>query len=174
MVPLKVYLASSISQSYEIDYTAHIAEVLQEMGFEVYAAALNTSINDKSKDPTPLDIYEGDVEQLLNSDILLVNLTGSQQDGTISEVGFVAGINEVLSGFTPDFPDMLTKKIIGYTTNKRLQHPQHHLGIPSAHANHLVLGMIEKWGHFLGNEDSMLDYMDYVSSDYLDGGFNNE
>lgn len=153
---MKVYLASSISQSYEKEYTKGLAKRLEDMGFEVYAAACNDKINDKSNDPTPLEIYEEDIRQLATSRILLVNLTGSMQDGTISEVGWVSGYNTAVEGIE----DMVF--IIGYTTNTRLLAPQFHRGVPSASANHLVFGMIEKWGIWAGSEDTMLDLMEDV------------
>src|SRR5690625_721193 len=91
----KVYLAHSISTAGEYNDSKRVANEIRSLGFEVYAAAENDSINDKSNDPTPIDIYNGDVSEIMSSDIFVVNISGGHQDGTISEIGVVAGMNEV-------------------------------------------------------------------------------
>ena len=166
-VKKKVYLAHSISTTGEYNDSKRVAEEIRALGFEVYAAAENDSINDKSNEPTPEDIYEGDINEIMSSDIFVVNLSGGLQDGTISEIGFVAGYNE-MNAFDDDFKDFMAGEfgdvtegidaipIIAYTSNARLLQPQFSDGIPSASANHLVKGMIDRWGTFVGNEDNML------------------
>lgn len=147
----KVYLAHGISTKGEFEDSKRVANLIRDIGYEVTVASENLSINDKRNDPTPKDIYEGDINEILDSDILVVNLSGNLQDGTISEVGFVAGVNEVLHTIGHE-----GLPIIAYTSNARLQRPQFYEGIPSAGANHLVLGMIDKWGKFVGTEENML------------------
>src|SRR5699024_9879277 len=134
-------------------------------------------INDKSNDPTPIDIYNGDVSEIMSSDIFVVNLSGGHQDGTISEIGVVAGLNEVREeidadkafdirvGNMPNVLDSETIPIIAYTSNARLLQPQQYRGMSSASANHLVLGMIDRWGEFVGDEADMLQTLkeDYLS-----------
>lgn len=155
----RVYLAHSISTRGEFEDSKRVANEIRALGFDVYAAAENASINDKSNDPTPLDIYEGDVSEILDADIFVVNLSGGLQDGTISEVGVVAGINEMVGAYEGLLSHGIYAEpipIIAYTTNARLLQPQFAHGITSASANHLVLGMIEKWGTFVGSEENML------------------
>lgn len=151
---MKVYLAHSISTHGEFTDSIRVANEIRALGYDVYAAAENASINDKqANDPTPIDIYEGDVYEIISADIFVVNLSGGLQDGTVSEVGVVAGMNEFLDGRA--YEGDITP-IIAYTSNARLAHPQFHKGVPSASANHLVLGMIERWGNFVGGEAEML------------------
>lgn len=154
---MKVYLAHPISTTGEFVDSKRVANNIRDIGYEVYVASENDSINDKSNEPTPLDIYEGDIDEIINADIFVVNLTGGLQDGTISEIGFVAGWNEML-----EVSDMYieglahnTIPIIAYTSNARLLKPQYSDGIPSASANHLVKGMIDRWGEFVGDEEAM-------------------
>ena len=45
------------------------------------------------------------------------------------------------------------------TSNARMLQPQFSYGIPSASANHLVKGMIDRWGKWLGDERAMLTHM---------------
>src|SRR5699024_10690992 len=90
----KIYYATPIATTGESVDSIRIANNLRQLSYEVYAAAENKIINDKSNDPTPADIYDGDVSEILTSDLFIVNLTGGHQDGTISEIGLVAGLNE--------------------------------------------------------------------------------
>src|SRR5699024_4901759 len=164
----KIYLAHSISTRGEFEDSKRVANEIRAIGYDVYVASENNSINDKSNDPEPSDIYEGDVSEIMSADIFVVNINGNLQDGTISEIGFVAGYNEVrmeieeekiFDDFVGNTPSYLSSEfipIIAYTSNARLLQPQFYEGIPSASANHLVLGMIECWGGFCGDEEAML------------------
>lgn len=164
----KIYLAHSISTRGEFEDSKRVANEIRAIGYDVYAAAENDSINDKSNEPSPQDIYNGDVSEIIAADIFVVNLSGGLQDGTISEIGVVAGSNEVREeidadkafdirvGNMPNVLDSETIPIIAYTSNARLLQPQFSDGIPSASANHLVLGMISRWGEFCGDEEAML------------------
>lgn len=149
----KIYLAHSISTTGEFNHSIETADRIRNLGYDVYAPAQNKSINDKSNNPTPIDIYDGDVKEIMKSDIFVMNLSGGMQDGTLTELGLVCGLNEAKK---PD--DYI--QIIAYTTNQRLLQPQHYANIPSASANHLALGMIEKWGVFVGSEQEMLNILD--------------
>lgn len=153
----KVYLAHPISTKGEFADSIRVAERIRSLGYEVYAAAENKSINDKSNNPTPIDIYDADINQLLSSDIVVLNLTGGHADGTITELGTIAGYNEA-KGYQ-------AIKIVAYTSNKRLIQPQFHKGIPSASANHLSLGAIEKWGDFYGDEEEMIRQLESSRSE---------
>ena len=165
----KIYLAHSISTKAEFKDSIRVANEIRDLGYEVYAAAENNSINDKSNDPTPIDIYEGDISEIMKCDIFVINLSGGLQDGTISEIGFVAGLNESVNRLRLRtlkeynvFHEVRLIQIIAYTSNARLLQPQFSAGIPSASANHLVLGMIDKWGGFVGSEKEMLNALPEV------------
>jgi nucleoside 2-deoxyribosyltransferase len=156
---MKVYLAHPISTRGEFEDSKRVANRIRALGYEVYAAAENASINDKSNDPTPADIYDADVIELLSSDIVVVNLTGGLADGTITEVGVVAGANERKLDVEKAI------RVVGYTSNARLLQPQFHKGIPSASANHLTLGAVERWGEFVGGEDDMIAKLKSLAGD---------
>ena len=149
----KVYLAHPISTTGEFNDSKRVANEIRALGYDVYVASENDSINDKSNDPTPLDIYEGDITEILKADIFVVNVTGGLQDGTISEIGFIAGFNENILSVENPMP------IYAYTSNARLLQPQFSDGMASASINHLVKGMIDRWGEWLGDEQTMLKRM---------------
>src|SRR5699024_8007247 len=144
-----------------------VAERIRALGYEVYVASDNDAINDKTNNPSPLDIYEGDISEIMACDIFVVNITGGLQDGTISEIGFVAGVNEVVENVN-EHTDVMGAElipIIAYTSNARLLHPQFSDGIPSASANHLVKGMIDRWGEWAGDEDSLIERLTDISEE---------
>lgn len=150
----KVYFASGISDTARKEYQKEIVNKIRKIkpDWDIYAAAENNSINDKSNDPTPKDIYNGDIERIKESDIFIVCISGGNEDGTLSEIGMVAGWNEAIF-----YKDPI--KIIAYTTNERLMQPQFWHEIASGGFNHLVAGMIDKWGVFVGGEKEMLEYI---------------
>lgn len=156
---VKLYYATSIATQGETLDSIRVANNLRQLGYEVYVASENKSINDKSNNPTPEDIFNGDIYEILSSDIFVVNLTGGTQDGTISEIGFVAGWNE--AGIQDNEATRKTTRIpiVAFTTNTRIMQPQHHHGVPSASANHLVLGMIDKFGDFVGGEKELYEFL---------------
>src|SRR5699024_6404737 len=105
---LKVYLAHPIATKGEFEDSKRVAEEIRKLGYEVYAAADNDAINDKSND------------------------------------------------------------ILAYTSNARLLQTQYYKGVTSASANHLILGMIDKWGEFSGDERAMLETLNYWKEDKED------
>jgi len=159
----RVYLASGISDKARKEYQKEVAQKIRDLGYDVYAAAENDAINDKSNDPTPLDIYKGDIEKIKECDIFVVCITGGNEDGTLSEIGMVAGWNEYeylqKIKLNKHYEPYKPIKIVAYTTNERMMTPQFWNGIASGGMNHLVAGMIDKWGVFVGTEDKMIDIL---------------
>lgn len=172
----KVYLAHPISTKGEFTDSIRVANRIRELGYEVYAAAENAAINDKSNDPTPMDIYDADVTELLSADIIVVNLTGGNMDGTVFELGGFAVSNHRVKEFLDfynkiveflnhinvtlppelDFP-FKEAELIVYTSNARALQPQFHKGVASAHLNHLLLGGSDRQGEFVRSEDDMIE-----------------
>lgn len=172
----EIYIAGSISRPCEQMWHSDISRKLIDMGYSTYAPAENKSINDKSNNPTPLDIYNGDVEKLLSCDILLVELHGGKQDGTIWECGWACGwnerneeINKLFEGEFSPFVPLKNKVIFFYTSNTRLLNNAMWEGIPSESLNHLVLGGFMKFGRYLGSPDEMLKFLEgYIKRDTLE------
>lgn len=172
----KVYLAHPISTTGEFNDSIRVAERINHIyiydenseknmpKYDVYAPALNKAINDKSNNPTPQMIYEQDVERLLDSDIVVINYTGGDADGTVLELGLLAGMYEymaykksrttVISG-SYESPNNLPAVYV-YSSNKRALQPQLHNGIASGKLNHMVLGAIDKYFTWCENEDDMV------------------
>lgn len=152
----KVYLAGGISDTDRKLAQKKTAQKIREMGFEVYSASENDSINDKSNNPTPRDIYKADIDRVKEVDLFIVRISGGNEDGTLSEIGMVSGWNEMDKELSYGVPI----KIIAYTTNERMMTPQFWHGIASGGINHLVAGMIDTWGVFVGGEEEMFKYIE--------------
>ena len=107
----KAYLAHPISTTGEFNDSIRVAERIEketmipfaskpsgdyhlERKYSVYAPALNKAINDKSNNPTPQMIYEQDVDNLLSADVVVINYTGGDADGTVLEIGLLGGLVE--------------------------------------------------------------------------------
>ena len=150
---MKVYLAHSIATTAEKKDSIRVANEIRKLGFEVYAAAENNTINDKSNNPHPREIYEADFKELSSSDILVINLNGSLQDGTILELGITKGLNE--SHWESHGKTRIP--IIAYSSNERVLEPQFYEGVASASLGHMGLGGVDKWGVFAKTETNMLE-----------------
>ena len=176
----RVYLAHPISTTGEFNDSIRVAKRIEQLGeyvylgdveslefngavcefggeanafvgapkFEVYAPALNKEINDKSNNPTPAMIYEQDVDNLLSSDIVVVNYTGGDSDGTILELGMLVGMYE------SKYADLPT--VLVYSSNKRALQPQLHHGVASGKLNHMVLGAIDRYFKWCGDEEGLI------------------
>lgn len=162
---LEVYIAGSISRRCEKEWHSAVSKALIDMGYQTYAPAENTSINDKTNNPTPRSIYDGDVAKLKSCDILLCELHGGKQDGTIWECGMISGWNE-LAKMINDHENVKHrdifvpfKEMYFYTSNSRLLNNMNWRGIPSESLNHLVIGGFDVWGDFLGSPEDMIKAM---------------
>lgn len=142
---IKVYYASSCSQIEDKLFSEQVNKDISDMGFDIYTPATNDSINDKRNNPTPEMIYDADMERLKHCNILLVNINGGHQDGTIFEVGSICYGNEL-----KDLFDIKPTLIIPFTRNQRLINLQTYDGLASASVNALVYGGIKKWSNVKG------------------------
>lgn len=139
---MKVYYASSCALIEDKEFSIKVNGDISSLGLDVYTPATNDSINDKRNNPTPRMIYDADMDRLQECDILLVNINGGHQDGTIFEIGAICLRNEGNALLGLDIVE-----IIPFTRNQRLLDTQIHKGIASASVNHHVFGGVEKWSH---------------------------
>lgn len=91
--PMTVYLAHGISDKANFHDSLRIAEEIENIKttnglqkFKVYAPAGNKKINDKSNNPTPIDIYDEDMKRLDSHDVVVANYTGVNSIGTLLEI----------------------------------------------------------------------------------------
>jgi len=120
---MKIYLANGLFNAADRAFNEVLYKALVEAGHDVYAPQFNLAINDKTKSATSIPIYEGDTEKLKWCDAMVAVLDG-QDLGVASEVGWIAGYNEVFSAAEAaamKYGDAAPKKkrIIGLWTDNR-------------------------------------------------------
>lgn len=139
---MKIYIAGSLFTEAEQDARRKEEKMIEKaMGvryheiFNPITAPFNTSKQDL---PTPVEIYLGDRQQMLTTDVLFVDLGSLPQDsGVAAELGWFAAHAENTS-YSP-------KKIIAHWSDIRLPESNQYK-IPTIAINHFVLGIIEKHG----------------------------
>jgi len=90
----EIYFGHACSLTEAKIHSSQVADRIRECGYSVYVASENDDINDKTKDPTPFDIYLGDVSRMKAAEFMVFNSNGSHQDGTIWESGWTCGNND--------------------------------------------------------------------------------
>lgn len=85
----KLYIAGSLFNEAEIAQRLKEEKMLREIGFENIFNPINSPQNDKEKLPTCLDIFYGDTDYILDSDIITVDITNSNDLGVACELGVI-------------------------------------------------------------------------------------
>ena len=85
----KVYVAGSLFNEAEIAQRLKEEELLREIGFEDIYNPINADINDKETLPTCLDIFYGDTDHILESDVVTVDITNPADSGVFCELGII-------------------------------------------------------------------------------------
>ena len=144
-----IYIGAPISNTGYVMYVNKVVETLRDIGYNVYSAIEDESINDKTNDPSPKQIYVNDLHGILKSDIFVFLETGGIQVGTHVELGIVLGMKTMGAQI----------RLIGFSNNQRLENPQVKEGFPSASMNHLALGGVIAHGDMYNNEEGFVEKM---------------
>lgn len=85
----KIYIAGSLFNEAEIAQRLKEEELLRGIGFENIYNPISADVNDKSKLPTCLDIFWGDTDEILESNIITADITNSSDIGVSCELGII-------------------------------------------------------------------------------------
>jgi len=159
---ISVYLANSLFSEADRAYNDLICDKLDEIGIhDYYAPQRNAAINDKSKSADSIAIFDGDTEKLRNADVLIAVLD-SQDLGVASEVGWVAGWNELADRYDG------TKLILGLYTDSRDAYKTMSSNKNDAivkagvgesqysYINLYTIGACKKWGDVFSSVDDLI------------------
>jgi len=91
-----IYVASPLSTEGDILFVNELTSKLRDAGLNVYSPIEDESINDKSNDPDPEDIFVNDYVGIEKADYVFLVETGREQVGTHVELGIV--LEKVISG----------------------------------------------------------------------------
>lgn len=128
---MKVYLAGSLFNEAEIAQRLKEGKILREnfKNIELFNPIEQPFNEDKQTLPTPITIYEGDANAVINSDVVILDMT-NEDPGVMVELGLAIAYK---------------KKIIAINSDIRLKSANKY-EIPSYAMNHFVLGGILKHG----------------------------
>lgn len=89
----KIYIAGSLFNEAEVAQRKKEENLLREIGYENIYNPINAPCNDKAKLPTCADIFWGDTEEILSSDIVVADITNQADLGVACELGIIWTIN---------------------------------------------------------------------------------
>ena len=104
---LRVYMAGPMFNAAEKDFNLKIAKVLEAHGYQVFLPQRDgiapDQLSGKSEEEMAEIIFQSDVLELQNSDILLMNMDGRVPDeGACVELGIAWAIGKRCYGFKTD------------------------------------------------------------------------
>ena len=128
---MKVYLAGGLFNEAEVAQRLKEGKILRDRikGIDLFNPIEQPFNENKEKLPTPLDIFNGDTNAILNADVFLADIT-NDDPGVMVELGIA-----ISNG----------KKIIAINSDIRLKSASKY-EIPTYAINHYVLGAILKYG----------------------------
>ena len=128
---MKVYLAGGLFNEAEVAQRLKEGKILRDRikGIDLFNPIEQPMNENKEKLPTPLDIFNGDTNAILNADVFLADIT-NDDSGVMVELGIALSNG---------------KKIIAINSDIRLKSASKY-EIPTYAINHYVLGAILKYG----------------------------
>ncbi len=128
---MKVYLAGPLFNEAEVTQRLKEGKLLREKfpDIDLFNPIEQPFNENKQTLPTPIDIYSGDANAIINSDVVILDMT-NEDSGVMVELGLSIAYN---------------KKIIAINSDIRLKSANKY-DIPSYAMNHFVLGGILKHG----------------------------
>ena len=128
---MKVYLAGGLFNEAEVAQRLKEGKILRDRikGIDLFNPIEQPFNENKEKLPTPLDIFNGDTNAILNADVFLADITND-------DPGVMVELVIALSN---------CKKIIEINSDIRLKSASKY-EIPTYAINHYVLGAILKYG----------------------------
>ncbi len=128
---MKVYLAGGLFNEAEVAQRLKEGKILRNRikGIDLFNPIEQPFNENKEKLPTPLDIFNGDTNAILNADVFLADIT-NDDPGVMVELGIALSNG---------------KKIIAINSDIRLKSANKY-EIPTYAINHYVLGAILKYG----------------------------
>ena len=116
--PMTLYLAHPVADKANFHDSLRLASEIESISsadgsqkFKVYAPAGNKKINDKSNNPTPIDIYDEDMERLDSHDVVVANYTGVNSLGTLLEISTLGAYYQKVKQIVEDANQLASELI---------------------------------------------------------------
>ena len=91
----KIYIAGSLFNEAEINQRKLEEKKLRELGFDDIYNPINAPCNDKDRLPTSQDIFYGDTKEILDSDIVIADISNQSDLGVACELGIIWACNAI-------------------------------------------------------------------------------
>ena len=162
----KLYIAGSLFNEAEIAQRKKEESLLREIGIENIYNPINAPCNDKSKLPTCSDIFWGDTNEILSSNIITADITNQADLGVACELGIIWTINFIHTlakqGFTLEqilekYPE---KQLIAINSDIRKGTANNYTSdeIPIGF-NQYMIGLIKDIGTIKNNFNETIDHL---------------
>lgn len=160
----RIYIAGSLFNEAEVNQRLKEEKELRELGFNNIYNPISAPCNDKSKLPTSADIFWGDTVEILDSEIVIADISNQSDLGVACEMGIAWACNQlhqlVRDGFTLEeiLQDMKEKKIVAHLSDIRKSTSHLYKGneIPFGF-NQYLYGCLEDMGVVKDNFKEVLD-----------------
>lgn len=162
----KIYIAGSLFNEAEVAQRVKEGTALEHKGYEVFNP-ITAPCNDKSKLPTAKDIFWGDTNEVISSDIVVADISNPLDGGVFSEISMVWAFNYIHTlaeqGLTLEeiLKEIPKKKLIAHLSDIRKATAHNYKGnnIPVGF-NQFVIGQIEDCGVIKDNFQEVLEELD--------------
>lgn len=164
MAKRKIYLGGSLFSEAEVSQRVKEGNMLDHMtNYEVYNPIL-APCNDKSKLPTSEDIFWGDTKEILDSDVVIMDLSNQNDLGCATELGIVWACNYIhdlaIQGksLSEILDIMKRKKVVAHLSDIRKSTSHLYQGnrIPFGY-NQYTMGCVLDMGEVKDNFQEVLD-----------------
>lgn len=160
----KVYIAGSLFNEAEVDKRLKEEKQLREIGFSNIFNPISSPQNDKKRLPSSAEIFWGDTEKILDSDVVVADISNSVDLGVACELGIVWSCNYInelaTNGFNLEqiLKIMKKKELITHLSDIRKGTSNQYKNnyIPWGF-NQFEIGMIEDIGVIRDNFKEVLD-----------------
>lgn len=164
-----IYEAGSLFSESQIRYRIFLEERIKEIFNDVDDVKIynpiTAPINDKSKNPTARDIFWGDTNELLKSDVMLYDMDDEFDTGVAMEGGISIGVNIMLDLIKEHLGEdaffkinklIPYKKIMATYTDIRQVQTGNGVYNPKGY-NQFVVGGIDEFGKIFKSSEEMFD-----------------
>ncbi|MGX7349456.1 nucleoside 2-deoxyribosyltransferase [Dolosicoccus paucivorans] len=154
----KIYFGGPLFSESELNYNAQLVQKIRERfkgQVDVYLPQENEAINDKSGYASSIDIFEGDVAYLDESDLLIALLDGPVVDpGLAAEIGYYYHLDRPILALYSDMRQ-------GHFNNQqKIDALEETAESQFSYINLFVVGAVKKRGQIVKTSDQLLDAID--------------
>lgn len=154
----KIYFGGPLFSESELHYNAVLVQKIRERfggQVEVYLPQENEAINDKSGYASSIDIFEGDVTFLDESDLLIALLDGPVVDpGLAAEIGYYYHLDRPILGLYSDMRQ-------GHFNNQqKIDALEETAESQFSYINLFVVGAVKKRGQIVRTSEQLFDAID--------------